>query len=40
MSMCCRNVGVVLVNGLFFVVGGDDGFSNLFFVEVYNFRID
>lgn len=40
MNMCRRNVGVCVVNGLLYVVGGDDGFCNLVLVEYYNFIMD
>ena len=33
-------LGVVALNGLLYVVGGDDGTSNLSSVEVYNPKID
>lgn len=35
MAMCRRNAGVVAMDGLLYVVGGDDGSSNLASVEVY-----
>jgi len=35
MSYCRRNAGVVAHDGLLYVVGGDDGTSNLASVEVY-----
>lgn len=38
--MCWCNVGVCVVNGFLYVVGGDDGFCNLVLVEYYNFVID
>lgn len=34
MTFCRRNAGVVTHNGQLFVVGGDDGSSNLSSVEV------
>uniref|UniRef100_A0A8C0GG23 Uncharacterized protein n=1 Tax=Chelonoidis abingdonii TaxID=106734 RepID=A0A8C0GG23_CHEAB len=36
MSMCRKNAGVCTVNGLLYVVGGDDGSCNLSTVEYYN----
>ncbi|KAF6094514.1 kelch like family member 2 [Phyllostomus discolor] len=36
MNMCRRNAGVCAVNGLLYVVGGDDGSCNLASVEYYN----
>ena len=36
MNYCRRNAGVVSHNGLLYVIGGDDGSSNLQSVEVYN----
>ena len=35
-----RNAGVASVNGLLYVVGGDDGSSNLNSVEYYNPQTD
>lgn len=35
MAFCRRNAGVVAHKGMLFVVGGDDGSSNLASVEVY-----
>lgn len=40
MALCRRNAGVVAMNGLLYVVGGDDGSSNLASVEVYNPKTD
>lgn len=34
MALCRRNAGVVALGGLLYVVGGDDGTSNLSSVEV------
>lgn len=34
MALCRRNAGVVGMNGVLYVVGGDDGTSNLASVEV------
>lgn len=36
MSFCRRNAGVVAWGGCLYVVGGDDGNSNLASVEVYH----
>lgn len=36
MSYCRRNAGVVSHGGLLYVIGGDDGNSNLASVEVYH----
>nr|CAD7414256.1 unnamed protein product [Timema cristinae]CAD7418693.1 unnamed protein product [Timema poppensis] len=40
MSFCRRNAGVVAMNGVLYVVGGDDGSSNLASVEVYSPKTD
>lgn len=34
--MCRRNAGVCAINGLLYVIGGDDGSCNLSSVEFYN----
>lgn len=36
MAYCRRNAGVVAHGGLLYVIGGDDGNSNLASVEVYH----
>ncbi|MBN3305873.1 KLHL3 protein, partial [Amia calva] len=36
MNMCRRNAGVCAINGLLYVIGGDDGSCNLSSVEYYN----
>ena len=40
MNFCRRNAGVITHNGLLYVVGGDDGSSNLQSVEFYNPKTD
>ena len=37
---CRRNAGVVTHNGLLYVIGGDDGSSNLQSVEAYSPKTD
>lgn len=32
----CPNIGVIALDGLLYVVGGDDGASNLASIEIYN----
>jgi len=32
----CSNIGVIALDGLLYVVGGDDGASNLASIEIYN----
>jgi kelch-like protein 2/3 len=36
MNFCRRNAGVVAHAGMLFVIGGDDGTTNLSSVEVYS----
>ena len=40
MLWVCLCVGVVSNNGLLYVIGGDDGSSNLGSVEYYNPKLD
>lgn len=40
MSLARRNAGVATVDGLLYVIGGDDGSINLSTVEVYSPRAD
>ena len=40
MNNCRRNAGVITNGGLLYVIGGDDGTSNLQSVEVYNPKTD
>ena len=40
MNYCRRNAGVVTHNGLLYVIGGDDGSSNLQSVEAYSPKTD
>ena len=40
MNLCRRNAGVISHNGLLYVVGGDDGTTNLQNVEAYNPKTD
>lgn len=40
MIVARRNAGVVSLNGFLYVVGGDDGQSNLSSVEVYDPRMN
>ena len=40
MNYCRRNAGVISHNGVLYVIGGDDGTSNLASVEMYNSKTD
>jgi len=40
MNYARRNAGVITINGFLFVIGGDDGTSNLASVEMYNPKTD
>ena len=40
MKYARRNAGVIAHSGLLYVIGGDDGTSNLASVEVYNPKTD
>ena len=36
LNVARRNAGLIIHNGLFYVIGGDDGQKNLLSVEIYN----
>ena len=40
MNYCRRNAGVISHSGVIYVIGGDDGTSNLASVEMYNPKTD